>query len=225
MIELAKALQETLGKELGKTSSVLDRFKSDEPWGRNINPINGEQAQRISDAENSSTLHEDVKLKEPENNPDSIDTSENTDNKPDNQEARTIICRNQSLAGDVHPITGVPFVEKIVKDENGEDVRVVVPVFDSEFDAQLPDDMLQSSDKKQFAECNKQLKNKVDSAPEFAKKFTPEQLEQIKNGDTPDGYTWHHHEDTGKMQLVDTDTHRTGHTGGRAIWGGGTDNR
>ena len=61
-------------------------------------------------------------------------------------------------------------------------------------------------------------------------KFTPEQIEQIKDGvedgTAPDGYVWHHNEETGKMELVDADVHaKTGHTGGRAIWGGGTENR
>jgi hypothetical protein len=32
---------------------------------------------------------------------------------------------------------------------------------------------------------------------------------------TPEGYTWHHHQDGTTMQLVPTDIHRqTGHTGG-----------
>ncbi|XXY22128.1 RHS repeat-associated core domain-containing protein [Sorangium sp. So ce216] len=33
--------------------------------------------------------------------------------------------------------------------------------------------------------------------------------------ETPAGYTWHHHQDKGLMQLIDTDVHKfTGHTGG-----------
>jgi hypothetical protein len=68
--------------------------------------------------------------------------------------------------------------------------------------------------------------NKNDPMFYYAKQFTEEQLEQIMNGDTPDGYTWHHNEETGKMQLVKSETHaRTGHTGGRAIWGGGSESR
>ena len=36
---------------------------------------------------------------------------------------------------------------------------------------------------------------------------------------TPKDYTWHHHQQTGRMQLVETKIHRkTGHTGGFAIW-------
>lgn len=139
---------------------------------------------------------------------------------------KEIHTRNESLEGKKHPETGVPFERKTVKDADGNEVTGVFPEFDSAFDAQLPEDLYKSSDKEQFAECNKQLKEKVENNPEFAKKFTSEQLEQIKNGDTPDGYTWHHNEETGKMQLVDSDVHaKTGHTGGKTIWGGGNENR
>ena len=90
----------------------------------------------------------------------------------------------------------------------------------------MPEDLEKASDKEQFAECNKQLKEAIAKDPELKEKFTPEQLEQIENGDTPDGYTWHHDAEKGKMQLVDSETHaKTGHTGGKAIWGGGQENR
>lgn len=137
-----------------------------------------------------------------------------------------IHTRNESLEGDKHPITGVSFERKTVEDADGNEVTGVFPVFDSEYDAQLPENLYKASDKEQFKECNKQLKEAVEKDPELAKKFTPEQLEQIKNGDTPDGYTWHHNEERGKMQLVDSDIHaKTGHTGGKTIWGGGNENR
>jgi RHS repeat-associated protein len=39
---------------------------------------------------------------------------------------------------------------------------------------------------------------------------------------SPKGLTWHHHQDTGKMQLVNTKLHeRFGHIGGMERWGGG----
>ena len=137
-----------------------------------------------------------------------------------------IKTRNEGLEGQNHSETGVPFKEKTVETDTGEKVTGVFPEFDSKFDAQLPEDMQKESDSKQFDECNKQLKEAVESDPELAKQFDEEQLEQIKNGDTPDGYTWHHNEEKGKMQLVDSETHaKTGHTGGRSIWGGGTENR
>lgn len=77
------------------------------------------------------------------------------------------------------------------------------------------------SDKIQFKECNRHLLEAVETDPEIRKRFTEEQLNDIKNGCTPREYTWHHSEQPGKMQLVDKEIHkRTGHTGGRAFWGG-----
>ena len=86
--------------------------------------------------------------------------------------------------------------------------------------------MLKASDKEQFTECNRQLQEHITKNPDTAESFSSEQLEQIRNGDTPDGYSWHHHEELGKMQLVKSDVHAlTGHTGGRSIWAGGSEFR
>lgn len=161
-------------------------------------------------------------------NRDSADNGrvEKTSKDGDEKVSYEIHTRNESLEGDRHPITGVPFEKKTVEDADGNEVTGVFPEFDSKFDAQLPEEKLQSSDCEQFSECNAQLKEAVESDAKLAEQFTPTQLEQISNGDTPDGYTWHHHEEKGKMQLVDTQTHlQTGHTGGRSIWGGGTESR
>ena len=166
----------------------------------------------------------EAKLKEGGYDPDKKVEKKDTGN--DEKISYEIHTRNESLEGDRHPITGVPFERKTVEDSDGNEVTGVFPEFDSDFDAQLPEDLYEASDKEQFAECNRQLKEAVEKDPELVKKFTPEQLEQIKNGDTPDGYTWHHNEEKGKMQLVDSDIHaKTGHTGGKTIWGGGNENR
>ena len=72
------------------------------------------------------------------------------------------------------------------------------------------------------------MKKEIETNKELRDKFDDEQLDQIQHDETPDGYTWHHDVEAGKMQLVDTETHqKTGHTGGRSIWGGGqkTDRR
>lgn len=134
-------------------------------------------------------------------------------------------CDNEELEGKKHEPSGVEYVRKTV-DVNGVKVEVVVPDFDSVFDAQLPEDLLKESNPRQFKECNQQLKDAVNKDPELRKKFTEEQLEDIMDGKTPEGYTWHHDAETGKMQLVETKQHdRTqggaAHTGGKSIWGGG----
>ena len=98
--------------------------------------------------------------------------------------------------------------------------------FESEFDAQLSGDLYKATDDTQKKECNNQLKAELNSNPEFANKFSPVQLEQINDGLTPDGYIWHHHQQEGKMQLVDQKIHTgTGHDGGQKIWGGGEEFR
>jgi A nuclease of the HNH/ENDO VII superfamily with conserved WHH len=43
-----------------------------------------------------------------------------------------------------------------------------------------------------------------------------------KIGGRPKGHTWHHHQDSGKMQLVEFGVHNiTNHTGGRSVWAAG----
>lgn len=157
---------------------------------------------------------------------DNLDLEENEKyNEDDEFSEDRIKCRNEELAGSEHPDTGVPFEKKQVE-VDGKNYEVVVPQFESTYDAQLPEDKYKATDREQFKECNSQLKEEIANNKELREQFDEEQLEQIDDGETPDGYTWHHDAEAGKMQLVDTETHRrTGHTGGRAIWGGGTDNR
>lgn len=154
------------------------------------------------------------------------DIDSETLEKYDFDNPKTISTRNEALEGQKHPDTGVPYERKTVVMDNGEIVEGVFPQFESKLDVQLPEDLEQASDNKQFSECNKQLKEKCDNDPGFRKQFTEDQLDDIAHGQTPEGYTWHHSEEKGKMQLVDYDIHmRTGHTGGRNIWGGGTEYR
>lgn len=107
---------------------------------------------------------------------------------------------------------------------NGEWIEGVFPKFTSCFDAQIPMKMYLDRDVVQFKECNKQLFEAVTKNPELNEKFTDEQLEQIKDGlkdgTSPDGYTWHHDAEVGRIQLVDAEIHaKTGHNGGRSTWG------
>ena len=143
---------------------------------------------------------------------------------------RYIITLNESLAGDRHPITGVEFVKKIVETPAGEYIEGVFAKFESNFNAEIPKELYLEGDKTQFKECNKQLYERLEKDPELKKQFSEEQIEQIKDGmkdgSAPDGYVWHHEAESGKISLVDAEIHaRTGHTGGRSIWGGGSDNR
>lgn len=137
-----------------------------------------------------------------------------------------IDTRNQELAGQEHPETGVRYEHCSVTLEDGKNYDVVAPRFESQFDVALNKEDYGKSDYLQSKTCNEKLQEAVQTDPELASRFSGEQLEQIRNGDTPKGYTWHHDVYPGQMQLVDSSVHAlTRHTGGRAIWGGGKENR
>lgn len=133
---------------------------------------------------------------------------------------------NENLEGKTYPGTDVKY-ERQKFTVNGEKVEGVFPKFESKFDTRLPRNMWNASDDAQFKQCTKNLARQIEANPDMASKFTPRQLEQIKNGEPRiSGLTWHHNERPGTMQLVNADTHSTcRHTGGRSIWGGGSDCR
>ena len=94
------------------------------------------------------------------------------------------------------------------------------------FETRIPEGQFLESDYQHFKHCNEQLSQAYENGSLDTEQFTDRQLEQIRNGDKPEGYTWHHHEGQGRMQLVDSEIHaKTPHTGGRSIWGGGSEAR
>lgn len=153
----------------------------------------------------------------------SLETDKGVDNSGGMEHIDT---RNQELAGQEHPETGVRYEHCSVTLEDGKNYDIVAPRFESQFDVALNKEDYGKSDYLQSKTCNEKLQEAVQTDPELASRFSGEQLEQIRNGDTPKGYTWHHDVYPGQMQLVDSSVHAlTRHTGGRAIWGGGKENR
>lgn len=119
--------------------------------------------------------------------------------------------------------------------------------FKSLFDVRLPENMEKASDRIQFNHCNEEFRDMFESNENFrngmmdivqviATKVNREHpeydysteifCEEVKMGHTPPGYTWHHADECGKIQLVEEEIHRnTPHTGGRSKWGGGAEAR
>lgn len=66
------------------------------------------------------------------------------------------------------------------------------------------------------------LAKSIDAGKANKNQFTPQQLDAIRKGNEKiPGYTWHHHQDTGRMQLVPGWDHaKTGHIGGNSVSGG-----
>ena len=140
----------------------------------------------------------------------------------DEKDVKEIPTLNDHLEGKTHPKTGVPYERDTTTNKDGETVSGVFPNFDSAFDTKLDENSYNNTREQHNRECNEKLKEAVEKDPELRAKFTEEQLEDIANGRTPDGYTWHHNQQPGEMQLVDENVHsQTGHTGGYSIWGRG----
>lgn len=104
---------------------------------------------------------------------------------------------------------------KVAYDKNG------FPKYKRKFQMTISNKYLKYGRGKHFTEANKVLKAAYKKNPkEFKKKFTKNELKDIEKGKTPRNHTWHHHQDRGKMQLVDSEDHKAAkHTGGIAIWG------
>ncbi len=139
---------------------------------------------------------------------------------------RHITTINEHLDGQKYPGTNVEYRKRTFL-LNGERVEGVFPRFPSKFDTVLPRSLRMSSDDVQFKYCTQRLAKAIEANPALGARFTPRQLEQIKNGDARiGGLTWHHNEIPGKMQLVNAQMHDTcRHTGGKVLWGGGRVNR
>lgn len=130
------------------------------------------------------------------------------------------------LAGKEHPETGVRYEQKTVELPNGEICKGVFPEFEMVYEVELDPSQYLESDGRQFRFANNELYASIIENPDLAKAFSPDQLEQIQLGRTPDGYVWHHSETPGVLQLVDKEIHElTRHTGGRSLWGGGQEFR
>lgn len=71
-----------------------------------------------------------------------------------------------------------------------------------------------------FYRANKILFKKIEKSSRLEKKFTKREISEFKQGNTPNKYTWHHHQDKGVLQLVDYNIHsKVRHNGGFSIWG------
>jgi len=99
------------------------------------------------------------------------------------------------------------------------------PVFNSEFDVDLPENLRFASVREQEAYCNAKLREEIMANPD-KHQLTEKQVEQIMNGKRPEDFTWHHHQQIGRyggghMQLVDKTEHDNNqHAAGFRLYGG-----
>ncbi len=128
---------------------------------------------------------------------------------------------NQCYVGKVYPGTDVKFKMQKVKYKDGRKLKGAFPVFKSKQNMKLPKDFYKENEGRQFKWCTAHLQTLAKKG-KLDKKFSKEELEIIKSGELPKGYTWHHHEKEGWMQLVDSEAHnKVAHMGGMSLWGKG----
>ncbi|WP_379553625.1 HNH endonuclease [Qipengyuania sp. DGS5-3] len=105
------------------------------------------------------------------------------------------------------------------------------PDFDARADLYLSPSAINSgSDTAHFREANGMMRDALNADPGLAQRLglNADQVafltRETPSGRSPPDLTWHHHQDTGRIQLVDSSIHdhfSGGHTGGMRIWGGG----
>jgi hypothetical protein len=123
----------------------------------------------------------------------------------------TLADRNVSLAGTRHPVSGVVF------DTRG------FPIFDdiAAFDTRIGSKYSAVEDSTlHMRAATRDLREAIERGEVAASQFTETQLRAIQGGKPkiPD-WTWHHHQDVGRMQLIPTVIHKqTGHVGGFELW-------
>lgn len=120
-------------------------------------------------------------------------------------------AKNVRLAGQRHPTTGIVF------DQKG------FPIFNdiAKFDTRIPRQYSLVKDPKgHMRAATRNLRENIQSGKISPDQFTKEQLADIKAGkEKINGFTWHHHQDTGRMQLIPEEIHeKVGHVGGMDMW-------
>ena len=112
------------------------------------------------------------------------------------------------MAGKIHPKTKVKF------DEKG------FPKFKAHSTIKLNRRYWHETRERHFYIANKILFDETQRSARARNKYTRQQIHELANGITPNGFVWHHHQDAGVLQLVEEKIHsKTFHIGGYTIWG------
>jgi len=114
---------------------------------------------------------------------------------------------NVKLAGKRHPKTGVVF------DQRGFPIFDDLAIFDTKISREV---FFESNQRKpHFRTATKSLRSAIEKGQVSKSLFNEKQLKQIEKGAPKiEGYTWHHHQDPVRMQLIPQELHnKTNHIG------------
>ncbi|USO01891.1 MAG: HNH endonuclease [Alphaproteobacteria bacterium] len=109
-----------------------------------------------------------------------------------------------------HPVTGIPF-----------DIRSFA-VFDSvmAYETRVTDSLMIRNRIPHMREATLKLKQSIERGEVSSSIFNADQLRAIEaRAPKIPGYTWHHNQELGRMQLLKKEPHDlTGHAGGMVTW-------
>ena len=218
-------------------SSASNKTKNDIPTATNQwkQDSQGKKSKIKTGEERSS------KTKNSSKQQNDLETNKKESNRKNSKEFEEAVDRAMEEAADKLPVytrkalQPKKFKKKVDNDDgtttytlekDGKEIKVTYdqagnPIFKSKFDMYLPKKLYLAGDTEQFSFSSRNLYERAMKDPKLKAQFTKEELELFKKGDKPEYYTWHHHQESGKMQLVDYTEHLASHTGGRAYWGGG----
>jgi DNase/tRNase domain of colicin-like bacteriocin/Possible hemagglutinin (DUF637) len=128
------------------------------------------------------------------------------------------------------PKTYMPNVKLAGKEIKIPDTNMVIPfdqrgfpVFDKYvvFETKIPEDIFKTTEHIHKTTATRNLAGAINKGQIHKGNFNHEQLMAIfsEKAQIPD-YTWHHHQDLGRMQLISRNIHdKVKHIGGNSIWG------
>ena len=97
------------------------------------------------------------------------------------------------------------------------------PIFDKhvKYETRISGNLSEMSMDAHMRAATRQLRADIETGVVQGNMFNDNQMKQIMSGfDKIDGYTWHHHQDVGRMQLLPEELNKKfGHVGGNDLWG------
>ena len=124
-------------------------------------------------------------------------------------------CKERTIV--INPETQETLVQRVVFDQRG------FPIFDPyiKFETRISGNLANMLPDAHMRAATRQLRADIETGKIDSSKFTKVELDHIYAGKARIGeYTWHHHQETGRMQLIPTDIHEwIKHIGGNNLWG------
>ncbi|GHS92255.1 hypothetical protein AGMMS49949_04100 [Alphaproteobacteria bacterium] len=122
----------------------------------------------------------------------------------------------QRVAGH-DPLTHEPIVQRVVFDQRG------FPIFDPyiKYQTRISGNLSSMSPETHMRMATRQLRADIEAGRVNRSLFSDAEFADIRDGTEKIGkFTWHHHQETGRMQLVPEDIHEWArHVGGNKLWG------